>query len=275
MEEKKSQKHFPSLWSFSNFRNACLPLFRKFNAPNFTSPLGFTLVELLVVIMIIGIFVSITLLILNPTTQIQKGQDATRQHDLKQLQTALDTYYNDNNFYPQSLTTLVDNNDIQAIPNDPNASNGSNYAYLSDGQNNILAGSTPQWNVLFAKLAFPAASQASFYCPLEKLKDSSGDMCVPTNYLSLGYNYCVISGSPNCDQIVGDSITPLPISAPPSADTPTPTPAPFYCYCVNAASYRDLNIADITHQCQIGRGDDSVLDTNRYCDAFCQKPCTP
>jgi type II secretory pathway pseudopilin PulG len=227
--------------------------------------------------MILGILATLAIMLINPATQIQKGQDATRQHDLKQLQTALDTYYNDNNFYPQNLTTLVDNNNIPAIPNDPNASSEFNYAYLSDGQNSILPGSTPQWNVLFAKLAFPAASQAPFSCPLEKLKDSSGDMCVPTNYLSLGYNYCIISGSPVCDQIVGDTITPLPISVPPtpSVETPTPTPAPFYCYCVNAASYKDLNIGDVMHQCQIGRGDDSVLDTNRFCDAFCQKLCTP
>lgn len=165
---------------------------------------GFTLIELLVVIIILGILVGFVLTTLNPVTQIKKSQDSQRQHDLKQLATALDSYYNNSNFYPQSLSTLTTAKTIQTIPNDPTASlSWPNFAYIMDS-------SDPQWNVLFAKLAFPSSS--SFSCPLEQMKNSSGKTCVPLNYSSLGYNYCVISGNVKCDKIVDMRIAPLPIT---------------------------------------------------------------
>lgn len=59
---------------------------------------GFTLIELLVVIAIIGLLASVVLASLN--TARQKARDARRLTDMKQLQIALDLYYNNNNAYP-------------------------------------------------------------------------------------------------------------------------------------------------------------------------------
>lgn len=71
---------------------------------------GFTLIELLVIIIIIGILVSFTF------TKIFDGlvraRDAQRKSDLKQLQTALQLYYDNNDTYPYPGTHTCNSNDI-------------------------------------------------------------------------------------------------------------------------------------------------------------------
>ena len=59
---------------------------------------GFTLIELLVVIAIIGLLSTLAVVSLNNARQ--KARDAKRVSDVKQVQTALELYYNDANGYP-------------------------------------------------------------------------------------------------------------------------------------------------------------------------------
>jgi len=67
---------------------------------------GFTLIELLVVIAVIGILAAVIMASLN--TARSKARDAKRIADLKQVQTALELYRNENNSYPAgSYTTIV------------------------------------------------------------------------------------------------------------------------------------------------------------------------
>ena len=66
---------------------------------------GFTLIELLVVIAIIGLLSTLAVVALNNARQ--KARDARRVSDIKQIQTALELYYNDEGGYPASLTTSL------------------------------------------------------------------------------------------------------------------------------------------------------------------------
>jgi len=63
---------------------------------------GFTLIELLVVIAIIGLLSTLSVLALNSARA--RSRDAKRITDIKQIQTAVEMYYNDTGVYPSSLS---------------------------------------------------------------------------------------------------------------------------------------------------------------------------
>jgi prepilin-type N-terminal cleavage/methylation domain-containing protein len=77
---------------------------------------GFTLIELLVVIAIIGILSSVVLASLN--TARQKSRDARRIADVKQIQLALELYFDSKATYPSSTTQLTPTY-ISVLPRDP------------------------------------------------------------------------------------------------------------------------------------------------------------
>src|SRR6185437_9866953 len=63
---------------------------------------GFTLIELIIVIGILGVLAIFLLASLNPLAQFSKARDAQRKSDLSQIQKALEQYYQDNGKYPQN-----------------------------------------------------------------------------------------------------------------------------------------------------------------------------
>ena len=67
-----------------------------------TNQKGFTLIELLVVIAIIGLLSTLSILALNQARA--RARDAKRISDVKQIQTALELYYNDMGAYPSAVT---------------------------------------------------------------------------------------------------------------------------------------------------------------------------
>ena len=97
---------------------------------NFKNLKGFTLIELLVVIAIIGILASIVLASLNSARV--KSRDARRVADIKQLQLALELYYNDNAVYPATSTSLVPTY-ISVLPKDPQTGGGYVYSAMGSG----------------------------------------------------------------------------------------------------------------------------------------------
>lgn len=106
------------------------------------SPKGFTLVELLIVIAIIGILSATVLVSLNQTRV--KARDALRQSDLKQVRTALEIYYFENGEYPAhgsntrlaEIASALTPKYIPTIPVDPTFGvTTSGYRYRSDAPN--------------------------------------------------------------------------------------------------------------------------------------------
>ena len=92
---------------------------------------GFTLIELLVVVSLIGILA--TLVIANMNSARERARDATRKSDLRNIQTALRLYYNDNGGYPATAAMGVWGDPwtpyMNILPADPLSS--QSYSYTS------------------------------------------------------------------------------------------------------------------------------------------------
>src|SRR3989344_1776389 len=84
---------------------------------------GFTLLELLVVIGIIGLLASI--LVVNLTSARRRARDTKRIADIRNLQTAAEDYYGKNGAYPDTLADLVTGGQIPQWPLDPLAPSGT------------------------------------------------------------------------------------------------------------------------------------------------------
>jgi len=109
---------------------------------------GFTLIELMVVILIIGLLA--TIVVQNLRSATDRAKRVKAEADLAQIKSALDRYYLDNGSYPttdQGLTGLISMPSggdvpkdwggpyIEKLPADPW---GNTYFYQSDGNSYVL-----------------------------------------------------------------------------------------------------------------------------------------
>ncbi|MFH1244694.1 MAG: type II secretion system protein [bacterium] len=98
---------------------------------------GFTLIELIIVIALIGILT--TLVATNLQGARTRARDSRRKQDLVTIQQALHLYYNDSQSFPLAITTITPTY-LTVLPQDPSTAPTSpvNYGYNSSGANYLL-----------------------------------------------------------------------------------------------------------------------------------------
>jgi len=78
---------------------------------------GFTLIEMLIVVTIIGILVTLAQPSFNRA--VTAAKEATLKENLFVLRDVIDQFYADNTKYPTALTELVEKGYIRQVPKDP------------------------------------------------------------------------------------------------------------------------------------------------------------
>ena len=91
---------------------------------------GFTLIEVLVVMVIVGILAASTIVAVNPMRNINQAKDANVKSDMSQIIHGLKAYQTADGRYPNvgnpPLQNLVVSKDFDALPKQPD---GTNYQY--------------------------------------------------------------------------------------------------------------------------------------------------
>lgn len=95
---------------------------------------GFTVLELLIVVVIVAILAII--IIPSALSGPQNSRDKIRKNDLRNIKTALETYYTDNQIYPQvsnyyELGNPLVPNYLSKLPQDPKNTGGHSYKYTT------------------------------------------------------------------------------------------------------------------------------------------------
>lgn len=91
---------------------------------------GFTLVELMIVMLIIGVLAAIA--IPSYIASLRSAKEAVLKEDLHVLRQAIDSYTMDKAKAPQSLDDLVQSGYLKVIPTDPMTHNNNTWVTATD-----------------------------------------------------------------------------------------------------------------------------------------------
>jgi type II secretion system protein G len=164
---------------------------------------GFTLVELLVVMAILGVLV--TLVAGGFRTAQMRGRDSKRKSDLKEIANSLEIFYSDHNRYPEG-----NNGIIQACSYDPTGNSGDcpwGSGEFTDGETvyfRTLPGDpvSSQYYIYFSKKIADVDNQGyQLFARLENPEDQNclGGNCVdPVDHLcgvGINCNFAVTSAN--------------------------------------------------------------------------------
>jgi len=97
---------------------------------------GFTLLELMIVVMIIAILVGIAAPVYR--NHVVRAREAVLKEDLYSLRQAIDQYTQDKNKAPQGLEDLVSAGYLKAIPKDPITNSTESWQLVQEDVNETL-----------------------------------------------------------------------------------------------------------------------------------------
>ena len=97
---------------------------------------GFTVAELLVVLLIIGLIAAVA--VPNVSGAIRRAEEAALRENLQVMRRALDDYFADKGPYPDELGALVVGRYIRFVPDDPVAGRDAGWALVTDDDGGIL-----------------------------------------------------------------------------------------------------------------------------------------
>ena len=164
---------------------------------------GFTLVEMIIVTVIIGILAGIVITVINIPRVQARSRDSKRIGDLKMIQTALELYFAENRQYPRSVTwTSVSNlaTDLNSymsqIPVDPlvdeEISDSAKRCYgITTRQYSYGSNDTQGKYVLMVEMELQDSAESSKCYDLSNCDASSGLPCATTLESTKTYCYCV------------------------------------------------------------------------------------
>lgn len=100
---------------------------------------GFTLVELLVVISMVGILTGVTLALINPVKQRKIAEDGVKQSNLQKYALGIEAYGNANLSYPADADSNQQPDGATTFVNIPDQPSGATYLYYVNAGQDTFA----------------------------------------------------------------------------------------------------------------------------------------